>query len=234
MTTQILRANVGNASMMKAFTDTATDDTWDSNIMLDDIASQPLGLLIPNIVIDRINVLYTAGLCAWRIQQTDNLAVKRHGWASKSPLNNPNEGFMASLTINPKDTLQVYPRAVDATSGDTACLAWVTAGNATELFAVTTSADNTLAELVGAVTGSSIGDTFFGSVVTHIEIQSEDGANIIQMDLVDNTGGTIYTQRGGQRGAYVGAMNLVTNLDCKNLNLKIGKGYSLKVKTTTA
>lgn len=234
MSTQTVVANVGNASMMKSYTDSATDDTFAANIMLDSIASQPLGILQPGTTIDRVNVLYTAGLCAWRIQRTDSLQVMRHGWASKTPYNQPNEGFMASMIVNPKDTLQVYPRAVDATAGDTACLAWVTAGGKSELFAVTTSADNTAAELVQTETGQSIGDTFFGSTMTHVEVQCEDGASLIQLDVIDNTGGTIYTQRGGIRGAYVGAMNLVTNIDCKMLAIPISKGFALKVKTTTA
>ena len=178
MTTQTVVANVGNASMMKSYTDSATDDTFAANIMLDSIASQPLGILQPGSTIDRVNVLYTAGLCAWRIQRTDSLAVMRHGWASKTPYNNPNEGLHGSaLVVNPKDTLQVYPRAVDATAGDTACLAWVTAGGKSELFSVTTSADNTAAELVQTETGQSIGDTFFGSTMTHVEVQCEDGAS---------------------------------------------------------
>ena len=220
--------------MMKSFGDTATDDTFPSNIMLDSIASQPLGILLPNTTIDRINILYTAGLCAWRIQNTATLQVSRHGWGAKTPLNEPNEGFITPLRLGPKDTLQVFPRAVDATAGDTACLAWITAGGVSELFSVTTSADNTMAELLHSSTGQSIGDTFFGSTVTSIEVQAEDGAFLTQMDMVDNTGGVVYTQRGGMRGSYVGAMSLYTNLDCKKISLPIGKGFALSVKTTTA
>jgi len=234
MTTQTVVANVGNASMMKAYADSATDDTFAANIMLDAISSQPLGILQPGSRIDRVNVLYTAGLCAWRIQRTDSLQVVRHGWGAKSPYNDPREGFMAPMVVNPKDTLQVYPRAVDSTAGDTACLAWVTASGKSELFAVTTSADNTAASLVQTETGQTIGDTFFGSTITHIEVQCEDGASLVSLDVIDNTGGTIYTQRGGIRGAYVGAMNLYTNIDCDNLSIPVAKGFDLQVKTTTA
>jgi len=233
MTTQTVVANVGNASMMKSYTDLATDGSW-SNILLDSISSQPLGILQPGTRIDRINCLYTAGLAAFRLQRTDSLQVVRHGWAAKSPYNDPREGFMAPMIVNPKDTLQMYPMAVNSTAGDTACLAWVTAGGKSELFTITTTADNTSAELLQTETGQSIGDTFFGSTITHIEVQCEDGASLVSLDVIDNTGGTIYTQRGGIRGAYVGAMNLYTNIDCNNLSIPVGKGFALKVKTVTA
>jgi hypothetical protein len=234
MSNQTVVANVGNASMMKSYTDSATDGTFAANIMLDSISSQPLGILQPSSRIDRVNVLYTAGLCAWRIQRTDSLMVSRHGWASKTPYNQPNEGFMAPMIVNPKDTLQVYPMAVNATAGDTACLAWITANGKSELFTVTTSADNTAAELLQTETGQSIGDTFFGSTISHVEVQCEDGASLVSLEVIDNTGGVIYTQRGGIRGAYVGAMNLVTNIDCQRLSIACGKGFSIKVKTVTA
>jgi len=234
LTTQTVVANVGNASMMKSYTDSATDGTFSTNIMLDSISSQPLGILQPGTTIDRINVLYTAGLCAWRLQRSDSLRIIRHGWASKTPYNQPNEGFMAAMTVNPKDTLQVHPMAVNSTAGDTACLAWITANGKSELFTVTTSADNTAAELLQTETGQSVGDTFFGATISHIEVQCEDGASLVSLEVIDNTGGVIYTQRGGIRGAYVGAMNLYTNIDCNMLSIPVGKGFSVKVKTVTA
>jgi hypothetical protein len=234
MTTQTVVANVGNAGMMRSYTDSATDGIFSTNIMLDSISSQPLGILQPSSRIDRVNVLYTAGLCAWRIQRTDSLQVVRHGWGSKTPYNDPREGFMAPMMVNPKDTLQVHPMAVNATAGDTACLAWITANGKSELFTATSTADNTAIELLQAETSQSVGDTFFGTTISHIEVQCEDGASLVSLEVIDNTGGVIYTQRGGIRGAYVGAMNLYTNIDCNMLSIPVGKGFSVKVKTVTA
>jgi len=234
MTTQTVVANVGSASMMKSYTDSSSDGTFSTNIMLDSISSQPLGILQPGTRIDRVNVLYTAGLCAWRIQRTDSLQVVRHGWGAKSPYNDPREGFMAPMMVNPKDTLQVHPMAVAASAGDTACLAWITANGKSELFTVTTTADNTAAELLQAETGQTVGDTFFGATISHIEVQCEDGASLVSLDCTASDGGVIYTQRGGTRGAVLGAMNLYTNIDCNNLSIPVTKGFSVSVKTVTA
>ena len=64
MTTQAITAIVGNNRMSKSFSDTATDGQYDGNIMLDDLSSNPLGILMPGVTIDHVCVVYTAGACA--------------------------------------------------------------------------------------------------------------------------------------------------------------------------
>jgi hypothetical protein len=54
------------------------------------------------------------------------------------------------------------------------------------------------------------------------------------VEIIDNSGGTVLTLFGGVRGGVPGAMSLQYNLKADGLALPIGKGFSLKITTTTA
>ena len=109
MTTQAVTAIVGNNSMSKSFSDTATDGQWDGNILLDDLGANPMGILMPGTTINHVAVVYTAGACAWRIVDTVTLRVKRQGWASLTGYSDYSSAQIPPYVIQKTDTLQVYP-----------------------------------------------------------------------------------------------------------------------------
>ena len=125
MTTQDVSAVVGNASMTN-FQSITTDSQWDGNSLTDSISSQPLGILMPNVTIDRVQVHYNGGACAWRIQNAVTLAVSRSGWGSVETLTCNSSSMIPPYRISPNDILVVYPLPVDATALQTNALAWLT------------------------------------------------------------------------------------------------------------
>jgi len=73
----------------------------------------------------------------------------------------------------------------------------------------------------------------FNSTLQSIHIQCEDGAVLDSVEVIDNSGGTVWTAYGGVRGSTGGAMDLSYNLRVEGMAIPIGKGFSLKVTTTT-
>ena len=163
MTTQSIKCRLGNNSLTRTFTDTATDGTvFNGNSLLDDVASQQAGILLPGVTINSIQMTYTAGLCQWRIYDTNTQVVSRQGFASKVGYVCPMESQIAPYTLKKTDILQCFPKAVNSTAGDTEVLAWITTSGGVQSFQATTAADNTLIAMTNSITGQSLGDAFFG------------------------------------------------------------------------
>ena len=68
MTTQAVSITTGNGMMSKIFTLDATDGQWDGNVLTDSIASQSIGILIPNATLTYAQAQYEAGVMAFRLQ----------------------------------------------------------------------------------------------------------------------------------------------------------------------
>ena len=68
MATQNTEITVGNSMMSKVFVDTSTDGQWSGNVLLDSIAGQSIGILIPNSTLTFAQAQYTAGLMEFRLQ----------------------------------------------------------------------------------------------------------------------------------------------------------------------
>ena len=234
MTTQAITAIVGNNSMSKSFSDTATDGQYDGNILLDDLGSNPLGILMPGTTIDHVCVVYTAGACAWRIIDSVTLQVKRRGWGSLTGYSDYAYCKIPPYTIQKTDTLQVFPIAIDATANECSVLAWVTTNGGTELYQGANIADNTPTAITTAVNGQGIGDSAFGQTMTRLSVQVEDGGTLKEVTVTDNAGGVIYTAYGTKRGLTPGSRSNYYNIDLTGLNVAISKGFILKVKTVSA
>lgn len=231
MTTQDVSAVVGNASMTKVFNLSATDSQWDGNSLTDSISSQPLGILMPNITIDRVQVHYNGGACAWRIQNAVTLQVSRSGWGSVEQYTCNSSSMIQPYRISPNDILVVYPLPVDATALQTNALAWLTTSKGKELYKATDIPDTTATAMTTAVNNQSLGDNAFGSTLSAMSIQLEDGARLDKVEFFDNTGGVIATYNGSVRGATDGSMNLKTNIDLTMLAIPVQKGMTFKVTT---
>jgi len=234
MTTQACTAIVGNSRMSKSFADTSTDGVWDGNIMLDTIGNNPLGILIPGVTIDKICVQYAAGACAWRIVDSNTMAIKRRGLGALASYTDNQYCQIQPYTIQKTDTLQVFPVAVDATANETNVLAWIRSSAGTELYYGTGIVDATATEIKTAVNNQGVGDSIFGSQISMITIQAEDGATITNVELYDASGGLVYTAYGTKRGLNPGSRSNYFNLWVGGLNLSVGKAFVLKVTTVTA
>ena len=234
MTTQTALATVGNGSMSKVFVKSATDDTWDGNIMVDTLGSNPLGILMPGVTIDHVCVTYTAGACAWRIIDSVTLQVKRTGWAALSQYSDYDSCKIQPYTIQKTDTLQVFPTTVDATSEESNVLAWVQSDSSNELYTASNVVDYDATALTSAVNNQGIGDSIFGQRLRAISVQVEDGGTLQSVTIVDNTGGVIFTAYGTKRGLTAGSRSNYYNIDLKGLQIPVSKGFILKVATVSA
>ena len=233
MTTQAVKATVGSGNFSKIFTLTATDDQWDGNSLTDSISSQPLGILIPKAMINNVSMTYTAGLCAWRIQSAQTLQVKRRGFAAPLGMTCYKSGAIGPYSIAPDDILSVYPLPVDSTGNQTNVLAWVTTSKGTELFESKDTVDGTSTAMTTVVNSQSLGDNQFGTTLSSIMVQAEDAAVVNQIDILDNSGAVVFTALGGTR-ADLGSKSNQYNISVDGMGINIGRGWSLKVTTTSA
>ena len=233
MTTQLVSATIGNPSMSKIFTKTITDGAW-SLPLLDSISGQNIGILTPNTVYNWAQAEYAAGLMAWRIQRSDTLAVSRRGFGVLAGQNCMAEASMPPTRINPTDILTVYALPADATGNQSNCLAWITTSKGTELFGATDIPDSTGTEIKSVINGMTLGDAFFNSTMRSITIQLEDGAQLVDVSILDAQGGVQWVAQGGFRGASTSSRSNEYNLMVDDMALNITKGYSLKVQTITA
>lgn len=233
MTDQTVQATLSNARMGKIFTKSAQDDSWDGNTMLDSLSNQQVGILMPNTTINRVQFQYTAGLCAWRIQNAQSLAFQRYGFGMKDGFACYESSAIAPYTVNPNDILTAYPLPKDAT-GKANALAWIRTTKGVELFEAKAVPNATATAMTTVVNTQSLGDSMFESVLTSIHVQAQDNATVDQVEIIDNSGGTVLTLFGGVRGDSVGAMSLLYQLKADGLAVPIGKGFSLKITTTAA
>jgi len=220
--------------MGKIFSKSATDDQWDGNTLTDTLSQQQVGILMPSTTINRVQLQYTGGLCAWRIQNAQSLTFQRWGFGMKDGFACFASSAIQPYTINPNDIISVYPLPVDATALESNALAWIQTSKGVELFEAKGIVNGTATAMSTVVNAQSLGDSMFNSVLSSIHVQAEDNATVDQVEIIDNSGGTVLTLYGGVRGDSNGAMSLVYNLKADGLAVPIGKGFSLKITTTTA
>jgi hypothetical protein len=232
MTTQETQVTVGNARMSKIFTLTATDNQFDGNVLTDSISSQSIGILIPNTPISYAAAEYESGAMAWRLQNAQTLLVKSRGFANASGLDCFASQQIAPVTVGQNDILTVYPVAV-AGAGTSNTLAWIQTSKSTELFTGMAAPDNVSKAMTSAINSQSLGDLFFGSTLQRIWVSCQDGASLNFVEIVDEMGGVVMTIQGGKRGATLGSKSNQYNLYAVNLGIPIGKGWSMRVNSTT-
>lgn len=233
MSVQSMFSTVGSGKFSKIFSLDATDDSWDSNSLTDSISNQPLGIILPGAQINNVSMTYTAGLAAWRIQSAQTLQVKRRGFAAKDGYVCQSEGMIPPYTIAPDDILSVYPLPLESTANKSNVLAWVTTSKGTELFEAKAVADATSTAMTTVVNAQSLGDNQFGTTLTQLMVQAEDGATVNQVDIIDNAGAVVFTAYGGKRAA-AGSKSNIFNIKVPNMAIGIGRGWALKVTVTTA
>lgn len=233
MSAQDVQATLSNPRMGKVFSKNATDDQWDGNTLTDTISGQQVGILMPGTMLNRVQCQYTAGLVAWRIQNAQSLVFNRWGFGTKDGLACFESSAIAPYTINPNDIFTVYPLPIDGTATQTNVLAWIQTTKGVELFEAKGVVDGVPTAMKTVVNDQTLGDSMFNSTLGSICVQAEDGATVDEIQIIDNSGGVVLTLFGGVRGDSVGAMSLSKNLDAVDLAVPIGKGFQIKVQTTT-
>lgn len=233
MANQDIQATISNPRMGKVFSKNATDDQWDGNTLTDTLSNQQLGILMPNSAITHVQCQYTAGLAAWRIQNSATLVFQRWGFGVLDGLACYASQSIPPYTINPNDIFTVYPLPIEVTANQSNVLAWIQTSKGVELFEAKAVVDATPTEMKTVVNEQTLGDSMFNSTLGSIMVQAEDGATVDSVEIIDNSGGTILTLYGGVRGNAVGAMSLTTNLEAYGLGVPVGKGFTLKVTTTS-
>ncbi len=232
MTTQGTQITVGNPRMSKIFNLTATDGKWDGNVLTDSIASQSIGILIPNATINYAAAEYESGAMAWRIQNAQTLQVKSRGFASASGLDCFASQRIKPVQIGQNDILVVYPVAA-ALATKTNTLAWIQTSKSTELFTAMGASDNADTAMVSAVNSQSLGDLFFGSTLQRIWVSVQDQAALNAVTIKDEMGGVVMTLQGGKRGAVLGSKSNQYNLYAFDLGIPIGKGWTIQVNASS-
>ena len=230
MSTQAVSLTLGNASMSKIFTSVVTDGLW-SLPLLDTISQQNLGILTPNAVYNWAQAEYAAGLMAWRIQRSDNLAVSRRGFGVLAGQNCMSEASMPPTRITPTDILTVYAQQIDSTPGQANTLAWIDTTKGTELFGVNGVVNDTPTEMKSVINGMTLGDSFFNSTMRSITVQLEDDAVLDKVEILDAQGGVQWTAQGNVRGTGPASRSNEYNLMVSGMGLSITKGYSIKITT---
>jgi hypothetical protein len=129
--------------------------------------------------------------------------------------------------------LLVYPRADIATANDSEVLGWVVTSRGVEPFGCTTASDATMTDTASLISGLSLGDYAFGSTLQKVCFQVEDGASLVSIQILDATGGTVYSQTGNVRAPSAGSTSTQINIEA-NLNIPIQKGWKLQVAVTSA
>jgi hypothetical protein len=236
MTNQAVIAKVGNSGMVRSFDCTSTDGTTFtgvSQLLIDVDSNQNLGILIPGQSIDSVQVQYTAGVCQWRIINSNTLMVARSGWGQQLNYVCPMESKIVPYVVQPTDLLQVFTEAVNSTAGDTEIQAWLTTTSGKESFSVTVLENDTATAMTNSITGQGLGDWAFGSTLVKVEVAAEGGAFINQVDVVDQVGGVIWSSYGNTKLPTAGGKSTMTNLVVP-ANLKVAKGWSIRVYATTA
>ena len=219
--------------MSKIFTATVTDGQW-SLPLLDTISQQNLGILTPNAVYSWAQSEYAAGLMAWRVQRSDNLAVSRRGFGVLAGENCMSEASMPPTRITPTDILTVYAEPIEAGPGRANVLAWIDTTKGTELFGVGAVNDDTPTEMKSKINSMTLGDSFFNSTMRSITVQCEDGCTLDSVQILDAQGGVQWTAMGNVRGTGPASRSNEYNLMVDGMALAITKGYSIKVTTVAA
>ena len=231
MSTQASNSTVGNASMSRIFNVTATDQQY--NNTLDTVSSTALGLAMPGQVITFIQSNYAAGVGVWRIISSQTNQIKRQGFMSVAGYSNPNECQITPYKVQPDDLFQVYTDIADATTDQSTVLALITSSRGVEAFTATNIADSTATNLTSLISGLGLGDLLFGSTVTQIAVQEEDGGTLSNIQIVDAAGGTQFTGYGTHRMPTAGGQSNLNN-GVFNVSFGVEKGWNLKVATISA
>ena len=226
-----IEATVGNNSMSKVFTKNTTDNQW-GNPMLDQLSSQQLGIIMPNVTINRVQVRGdSTGIVAFRVQNAATLQYSRWGFGVQQNTACFSSQAIMPYRVNPNDLLDLFTVPEDATAGQANVLAWVQTTKGVELFSASGVVSGIPTPMQTVVNSQSLGDSMFNSTLQSMHFSLEIGAALSKVEIVDNQGGVVHTLQGSVRGSAGGSLSLQYNLKADGLAIPLGKGWALKVTT---
>lgn len=231
MTTQDVTAIIGNPSMTRVFSATATDGQY--NNLTDSVTTTALGLTMPGQVVSYICATYTSGLAVWRIISSQTNQIYRQGFCSQAGYVEQDACRIPSLTVAPDMLFQIYPLASDGTANQSNVLALVTTNRGVEAFSVTDAVDNAYTPLTALISGLGIGDLLFGATLQNVKVMQEDGGKLSSITLVDAASGTQYTGYGSTRLPSAGATSGQYNGDFM-FSVPLQKGWVLNAQVISA
>jgi hypothetical protein len=233
MSVQNVSAIVGNKKMARSFTDSSTDGVWDGNLLLSQNSSQNIGLEMSGVMVDFVQVQYTAGCLLWRFRDSVSNAIMRWGFGSKVSYVCGKETYITPFKILPTTLFEVYPMALAAGANDTACLGWISTGANAQPYGVTTTSDNTLTAVTNLITGQSVGSDLFGKTITKIEFQTEDGSSLVSLNYQQSDGANQWMATGNVRSPSAGSTSTIYNIYA-DVQILAGKGDNLQISVTSA
>jgi len=233
MTSQSVKAIVGNASMSREFSATATDGVFETNNLVSAQSGVNLGLEMPGQTITSVQATYTDACGLFRIRDSVSNQTSRYGFATQAGYTCSKSAQIPAYVVKSTDLLQMYTKALNSTPNDSEVLAWVITNAGPEPFGVTTTADDTLTEMVSLITGQSLGDFAFGKRLQKVCIQTETGSNLNKVTVIDQTGGTVWQAFGNHREPGGRGANAYMNGEFM-VSIPVQKGFTIKVAVTSA
>jgi len=231
MSTQAVTSIIGNPSMTRVFSATATDGQF--NNLNDQTTQTNLGLTMPGRSINYVCATMTSGCGIWRIISSQTNQIFRQGFCSKVGFVDPAECMIPALTVAPDMLFQIYTLSVDGTALQSNSLGIITTNRGREAFITTGSIDAVPKEFTSLLSGLGVGDLLFGANMTRVEVAVESGASLTSIAVVDASGGTQYTGYGSTKLPTAGATSGHTNGDFPTA-IPLKKGFVLNITTVTA
>jgi len=112
MSTQSTTGSAFSNSQGRSYLVTSTDDEWSRQVT--ETGGAQLGFGQTNLMINKVQVTYAAGLCAWRIRNSVSQVTKRVGFGflvgATGPA--PYSGDIPAIVIQQDDVLEVFSQAV--------------------------------------------------------------------------------------------------------------------------
>jgi len=212
--------------MSRSFSVTATDGQYNNAISS---ASQQLGLELPNQTITFIQVAVAAGSTGtWKILDSRTLQTRRQGLTYITQFGCMMEAQIMPYVIQPQDVLQVYTNSTAADNKNNA-IGLITTTGGQEPFGFLAADDGSATAVTNLLTSQTVGDWAFGTSITAIEFQVDQGHTVQEVTVVDQTGGQVMLLYGSTRLPTDGGKSILYNIKSRTA-LPIQKGWTLKLK----
>jgi len=227
MSETAVTAQCGNPAMSRTFSHaTATDGQYNNLVSS---SSQQLGLELPMQTITEVQVAVAVGAVGtWKIMDSRSLQTRRQGLTYITQFGCMMEAQIVPYVIQPQDVLQVYTNPAAASNKNNSIgLVTTTAGQ--EPFGFLAGSDGEATAVTNLLTAQTVGDWAFGTTITGIEFQVDQGHTIQEVTVVDQTGGQVMLLYGSTRLPTAGAKSILYNIKARTA-LPIQKGWTLRLK----
>ena len=228
MTTQVVTSTVGSENFSRTFGVTATDGQW--NNVISTLSSQAIGLEIPNTPISFVQLANTAEhTMLWRIIDGRSLVVRRTGLSFVTSFGCVESAQISPYVVQPQDLLQCYGLETSAADKSNV-LGLLYTPQGVEPFGFVAGDDGSAVAVTNINTAQTLGDYAFGTTLLGYEFQLDSTHTLNSVEIIDQTGGTVYTAYGSVRLPAAGGKSYLANIKGAT-NINIMKGWTMKLTT---